>query len=156
MALTAHRDVRLALEEAARRGLTLPYAPPRSDELPTDPEPEPVYDTPPVIREDLPRTMSLYEFVRGAWHIVEPATPFVDNWHIRVICDHLEAATYGRTVTMQLEEDDPDSTITIECGTIQNLIINMPPRCMKPVWNNAMVLMGNGSRKPLGEIRVGD
>src|SRR5579871_3427183 len=32
----------------------------------------------------------------------------------------------------------------------------MPPRCMKPVWNNAMVLMGNGSRKPLGEIRVGD
>lgn len=64
---------------------------------------------------------SLYEFTKQAWDIVEPGTPFVDGWHIRTICDHLQA--------------------TIE-GKIRNLIINMPPRHCKslliavfwPMW----------------------
>ena len=33
---------------------------------------------------------SLYEFVKAAWHVVEPGTKFVDNWHIKAICDHVE------------------------------------------------------------------
>ena len=53
---------------------------------------------------------SLPDFVRAAWPIVEPGTPFVDGWHLQAICEHLEAA--GR-------------------GEIRNLIINIPPRHMK-------------------------
>jgi predicted phage terminase large subunit-like protein len=42
--------------------------------------------------------------------VVEPATPFVDGWHLGAICEHLEAVTRGE---------------------IRDLIINIPPRCMK-------------------------
>src|SRR5512140_4023789 len=65
---------------------------------------------------------SLYDFVKTAWPIVEPAVPFVDNWHIGLICEYLTAVT-------NLE--------------IHNLIINLPPRHMKsllvsvfwPTWS---------------------
>src|SRR5215470_2701668 len=55
-------------------------------------------------------TRSLGEFVRQAWHVVEPATPFVANWHIDAIVEHLEAVSRGE---------------------IRNLLINVPPRHMK-------------------------
>lgn len=63
----------------------------------------------------------LHEFVKQAWHVVEPATEYVDGWHIRAICDHLQA---------------------VSAGQIRNLLINMPPRHAKslivsvfwPVW----------------------
>src|SRR3990167_6908740 len=35
----------------------------------------------------------LYHFIRGAWPILEPGTPFVDSWHIGCVCEHLEALT---------------------------------------------------------------
>jgi phage terminase large subunit-like protein len=51
------------------------------------------------------------EFYAGlAWQIVEPQTPFINNWHISLICEYLEAVTRQE---------------------IQNLIINIPPRHMK-------------------------
>src|SRR5215472_12763100 len=53
---------------------------------------------------------SLREFVRQAWHVVEPSTPFVPGWHIDAIIEHLEAVTRGQ---------------------IRNLLINVPPRHMK-------------------------
>lgn len=55
-------------------------------------------------------TDSLYEFTKQAWHVVEPGVQFVDGWHIRVICDHLEAVTQGE---------------------IRKLLINIPPRHAK-------------------------
>ena len=55
-------------------------------------------------------TRSLREFVRQAWHVVEPSTRFVPGFHIDAICDHLEAITRGG---------------------IRNLLINVPPRHMK-------------------------
>src|SRR6266849_2240648 len=55
-------------------------------------------------------TRSLGEFVRQAWLIIEPLTPFVPGWHIDAICDHLEAITRGE---------------------LRNLLINVPPRHMK-------------------------
>src|SRR5262249_33257028 len=66
-------------------------------------------------------TRSLREFVRQAWPIVEPSTPFVPGWHIDAIVEHLEAVTRSQ---------------------IRNLLINVPPRHMKsllvsvfwPVW----------------------
>lgn len=36
---------------------------------------------------------SLHTFLRRYWHIVEPGTEFIDNWHIGAICEHLEAVS---------------------------------------------------------------
>lgn len=62
---------------------------------------------------------SLHEFVRQAWHVLEPAEPFVDNWHIGAICEHLEAASRRE---------------------LRRLIINIAPRHTKSLlvsvcWN---------------------
>lgn len=53
---------------------------------------------------------SLLEYIHMAWEIVEPARPFLTNWHIEAICDHLEAVTKG---------------------DITRLVINTPPGSMK-------------------------
>lgn len=53
---------------------------------------------------------TFYDFVKMAWHLVEPGRPFKDNWHIRVLCDHLEK---------------------VFRGDIRRLVINVPPGCMK-------------------------
>ena len=81
---------------------------------------------------------SLYEYLIRAWPQFDPAT-FAANWHIRVICEHLEAVSYGE---------------------IRRLIINIPPRMMKtsivsiawPTWTWARMadverpLLGPGVR----------
>src|SRR4051794_39586283 len=41
------------------------------------------------------RCRSLHAFVMAAWAVLEPETKFADNWHIRLLCDHLEAVTRG-------------------------------------------------------------
>ena len=64
---------------------------------------------------------SLSEFTKMAWHVIEPGTPYIGNWHLDTISEHLEAVTRGE---------------------IRNLLINVPPRHMKsiqvavmwPVW----------------------
>ena len=53
---------------------------------------------------------SLREYIELAWPILEPKNKFIPGWHIDAIAEHLEA---------------------ISKGQIRNLIINMPPRCMK-------------------------
>lgn len=53
---------------------------------------------------------SLSNFIKEAWHVVEPGTNYVHGWHIDAICDHLEAVSNGK---------------------IRNLLINMPPRHAK-------------------------
>ena len=58
---------------------------------------------------------SLYDFVKYSWHYVEGENTYIDNWHIKAICDHLEAGFYGE---------------------IKLLIINIPPRCMKSLLCN--------------------
>lgn len=63
----------------------------------------------------------LTEFIKGAWHVVEPGTPYLENWHIGAICEHLTAVREGH---------------------IRKLVITMPPRQMKslsvsvffPMW----------------------
>lgn len=53
---------------------------------------------------------SLLGFVRRAWHILEPTTPYVEGEAIRVMARHLEAVTFGE---------------------INRLLINVPPGMMK-------------------------
>lgn len=63
---------------------------------------------------------NLKQFVLQGWHVLEPDTPFADNWHIDVICAHLEAVTAG-------------------IGTsegIKRLLVNVPPGHMKSLIVN--------------------
>jgi len=53
---------------------------------------------------------SLSEFIKQAWHVIEPSQPYVHGWHIDAICEHLEAVTNG---------------------DINRLLINIPPGTMK-------------------------
>jgi predicted phage terminase large subunit-like protein len=57
-------------------------------------------------------------YIRHAWHVVEPSTPYLENWHIDLIAEYLEAVTAGQ---------------------IKRLLINMPPRyakstCVSIMW----------------------
>lgn len=45
-----------------------------------------------------------------AWPVLEPATVYVDNWHIHAICEHLQAVSKGQ---------------------VNRLIVNMPFRMLK-------------------------
>lgn len=51
--------------------------------------------------------ITLREFVREAWGIVEPSRAFVPAWHVDAISEHLEA---------------------VDVGQIKRLIVNIPPR----------------------------
>jgi predicted phage terminase large subunit-like protein len=58
---------------------------------------------------------SFYQFVQAAWHVVEPSVDFIPNWHLRAICEHLEAVARGQ---------------------IRRLIINIPPRHAKTIFSS--------------------
>ena len=60
---------------------------------------------------------SLTHFIRQAWPVLEPATPYCHGYHIDAICDHLAA---------------------VDRGEIRNLLINIPPRCMKSLLVSVM------------------
>jgi len=55
---------------------------------------------------------SLIEFTKQAWDIIEPGVAFRDNWHLHAIAEHLEAVSLGQ---------------------IENLVIAIPPGCMKSI-----------------------
>ena len=57
-------------------------------------------------------------YIREAWHVVEPSTVYLENWHIDLIAEYLQAVTAGQ---------------------IKRLLINMPPRyakstCVSIMW----------------------
>ena len=60
---------------------------------------------------------SLAEFVRQSWHVLEPGTPYLPNWHIDLICEYLEA---------------------VARGDVNRLIINIPPRYGKSLLTSIM------------------
>jgi hypothetical protein len=67
------RDLRGTLKQL--RSAIIP--PPPADATTTDVERDE------LIAKDRERgRLSFYEFVKMAWHIVEPARKFVDGWHI--------------------------------------------------------------------------
>lgn len=53
---------------------------------------------------------SFMEFVRAAWHVIEPSVEYMHNWHIDLIAEHLQSVHEGK---------------------IRRLILNIPPRHMK-------------------------
>ena len=55
---------------------------------------------------------NLAHFIRAAWHVLEPQTQYLHNWHIDAMAEYLEA---------------------VELGQIKRLMINVPPRYMKSI-----------------------
>ncbi|HZE79822.1 MAG TPA: phage terminase large subunit [Candidatus Polarisedimenticolia bacterium] len=73
--------------------------------------------------------LTLKVFVEQAWHLLEPVSPLVWNWHLSLICDYLTLIRDG-----QFKE---------KCGLEpEGIIFNVPPRTMKsllisvffPIW----------------------
>ncbi len=60
---------------------------------------------------------SLRAYVEQAWPVLEPNTPFLPNWHIDLIAEHLEAVTAGQ---------------------ITRIVINVPPRYMKSLLTSVL------------------
>lgn len=60
----------------------------------------------------------LAAFVKRAWHILNPGRRLIWNWHLDVICDHLEAITRGE---------------------LFKVIFNLPPGNMKTTIKNCWV-----------------
>lgn len=65
--------------------------------------------------------VSLYTFVKLAWRVLEPDTPFVDGWHIEAICRHLEAVTDGKITRL---------LINVPPGSSKSLIVSV----FWPAW----------------------
>jgi len=61
--------------------------------------------------------VSLAEFTKAAWCVIEPGTDLVWNWHLDVLCAYLEAFFTGR---------------------IKRLILNVPPGSMKSILFSVM------------------
>jgi predicted phage terminase large subunit-like protein len=60
--------------------------------------------TPPA---DAHPNIALHAFVEAAWRILEPAVPFVDSWHLGLLCGHLEAISTGRLLEANLLVNTP-------------------------------------------------
>lgn len=65
---------------------------------------------------------SLSAFVRAAWEAIEPGTPLDWGWHLDAICDHVQWVfeEWAR------KRRDPAYAMRV-----QNLLVNIPPRCLK-------------------------
>ena len=74
-----------------------------------------------VALEKVLSEQSLAKFIEFAWHVLEPGTPYLDNWHIHMIAEHLEAITKGVRVNQKV---------------YNRLLINVPPGAMKSLLVN--------------------
>jgi phage terminase large subunit-like protein len=66
---------------------------------------------------------SFAEFVRQGWHVVEPSTKLVWNWHLDIICDALQRQTFGEPEYRKL-------LILIPPGTMKSLLVSV----FQPAW----------------------
>ncbi len=85
---------------------------------------------------------SLYEFLRGAWDELEPGVPFLDNWHVKAFCEHVQwmleswlVATGKGTKAMRdrVHASWRYHGMTYVEGEVlvQNMIWNLPPGTLK-------------------------
>jgi predicted phage terminase large subunit-like protein len=79
------------------------------------------------IAESRERCKSLRHFFTDAWKVIEPATPFLPNWHADAIAEHLQA---------------------VEDGQISKLLINVPFRTAKSSFVSVMWPAKTWTAKP--------
>jgi hypothetical protein len=68
--------------------------------------------------------LSLYEFVKQAWHVLHPTTPMTEGWCLKTMCEHLQAVTEGH---------------------ITRLLINVPPGTAKSMLTSSPRVTSPGS-----------
>ena len=68
--------------------------------------------------------LSFVEFIKQAWHVIEPGQEYLHNWHIEAIAEHLEA------ITDEMMIDDE--------RYYNRLLINVPPGAMKSLLCNVL------------------
>lgn len=56
------------------------------------------------------RCQTFAGFVQEAWHVLEPNTPLVWNWHLQAMCDHLEAISRGKLTPWLIINVSPGSS----------------------------------------------
>lgn len=54
--------------------------------------------------------MSVWDFLAGAWHVIEPSAPLIDSWHLRAMCDHGEALVTRKLFRRLLVNVPPGTT----------------------------------------------
>ena len=74
------------------------------------------------VRAELMRR-SLYRFLEGAWHVLEPSVPLTPGWHLEFVAAHLQA----------LVTREPGSALPT------NLCINIPPGTMKSMLTSVFL-----------------
>lgn len=79
------------------------------------------------VRKERSERRLKYYFEHVVWPVAEPATRFVDGYHIGAICEHLEA---------------------VFAGQIRNLLINIPPRHTKSLLCSVAFPTWVWTRKP--------
>jgi predicted phage terminase large subunit-like protein len=78
-----------------------------------------------ILKEKAERNLS--EFIKQAWQVIEPGTPYVENWHIDLISEYLQA---------------------VDNSEILRLIINIPPRHMKSIQTTVCYPAWSWIKKP--------
>lgn len=85
------------------------------------------------------RCKTLSGFIREAWHVVLPGTPYVHNWHIDLLSRHLEAVTDGELLALGYEN---------------RLLINVPPGMMKSLLVCVFWLAWEWGPKGMGHLQA--
>lgn len=89
----------------------------------------------------------LYQFVLGAWHVVEPTTPIVAGPYMQAMCHHLQRLTESWEKMQGADEDEVEALLS-EKSNFRNLIINVPPRSAKSTIVSVMWPAWVWTRRP--------
>lgn len=73
-------------------------------------------------KQTVKTTLSLSDFVRESWEVLEPSTELLWNWHIDAMCLHIQETL----LDWYKHKQDPSYK-----QRIQNLLINVPPGSLK-------------------------
>lgn len=92
-----------------------------------------------LLREQARR--SLYEFLKQAWNVIDPGTPYEDNWHIKAICDYFQGLLEDKLPTHNLVCNVPPGSGK---STIVGVCLTPWMWLHKPAWS-ALFLSGSES-----------
>ncbi len=76
---------------------------------------------------------SLSDFIKQAWHVLEPGAPYIHGWHIDAMCEHLEAVTSGQII---------------------RLLFNVPPGTMKSLLTSVFWPAWEWGPRAMPETRI--
>ncbi len=79
------------------------------------------------------RSLTLKTFFVEGWHVLEPTTPLVTNWHIDAICEHIQVALddwIAHKIDPSYEQRIKDLLINVPPGSAKSRILSV----YTPAW----------------------